>query len=373
MLEIALERLCIPFRTAFRHASATRTETQSLWVEARAEDGTVGYGESCPREYVTGESLQSAAEFFRKHRASIATDIRDLASLKSWVRSRAAEIDRHPAAWCAIEIALLDLFAKQASQTVEEYLSLPKLEGTFRYTAVLGDSELPVFQQQLARYHAMGFSDYKVKISGDLARDQGKLEAILAAGVTPNHIRLDANNLWKQVEGAIEHLRQLGPSFHAVEEPLNVGNYAGMAEIAQALKYKIIVDESFSRTEQFDELRERSQPWVVNLRVSKMGGVLRSLEIVDRARELGIPVIIGAQVGETSVLTRAAMTVAHRARGVMIGQEGAFGTLLLSADVCRPPLMFGNRGELQIDARLTASSGFGLQCIVPQSFRNSLS
>ena len=41
---------------------------------------------------------------------------------------------------------------------------------------------------------------------------------------------------------------------------------------------------------------------LANVRVSKMGGVVRSLDVLGRTSELGLPVIVGAQVGETSLL-----------------------------------------------------------------------
>ncbi len=45
----------------------------------------------------------------------------------------------------------------------------------------------------------------------------------------------------------------------------------------------------------------------------------------------------------------------------MIGQEGAFGTMLLESDAMQPMLMFGAKGGLDIDAlRLDQSPGFGL-------------
>lgn len=359
MLKITLHSLHIPFRVAFRHASAIRTETQSLWAEARTKDEIVGYGESCPREYVTGESIGSAAKFVEKHRASIAANISDLASLKSWSESHRTEIDRHPAAWCAIELALLDLFAKQAHQTVEEYLGLRKLQGTFRYTAVLGDSDLPVFQQQLERYRAMAFTDYKIKISGNVERDKQKIAAVLAIGASPNHIRIDANNLWQKAKDAIEHLNQLGKTFYAVEEPLAAGDYRGMSDVARSLNVNIVLDESFGRLEHFQNLLTVPGPWILNLRVSKIGGLLRSFAIVDRARELDVPLIVGAQVGETSLLTRAALTLASQANELLVGQEGAFGTLLLTTDICDPVLVFGREGKLSLNSS-NALPGFGL-------------
>ncbi len=60
-----------------------------------------------------------------------------------------------------------------------------------------------------------------------------------------------------------------------------------------------------------------------------MGGLLRSLNVAEAARRRGIPIVVGAQVGETSVLTRAALVVARSAGDRLLAQEGAFGTYLL--------------------------------------------
>jgi len=101
--------------------------------------------------------------------------------------------------------------------------------------------------------------------------------------------------------------------------------------------------------------------WIVNLRVSKMGGLLRSLRLLRSIRERGVGLIVGAHVGETSILTRAALTVANCARDILVAQEGAFGTHLLNIDVADPPLMFGVGGVIDIDKLGTAGiSGLGL-------------
>ena len=70
LASITAEPLAIPFKVAFRHASAERFTTQSVWVEARSRDGNVGYGEGCPREYVTAESIETAQKFVAAHRAA---------------------------------------------------------------------------------------------------------------------------------------------------------------------------------------------------------------------------------------------------------------------------------------------------------------
>lgn len=351
----------IPFRTAFSHANATRSETEGIWVEALSSRGAAGCGEGCPRNYVTAETVHSARAFFDSHRSELEARIWDLSSLRGWVNEKRREIDANPAAWCAIELALLAVMAEEQGLPVEALLGLPALKGEFRYTAVLGDMEGPAFRRQFARYRAMGFSDFKLKTSGCHARDKCKLEGLREEDGAPLRVRLDANNSWRNADEAIAYLRAFDYPYFAVEEPLMPNAYRQLERVGATLGTKIILDESFTKVSQLAELRRRPETWIINLRVSKMGGLLRSIELVRRARDLRIPIIVGAHVGETSLLARAALTVASAAGPALLAQEGAFGTHLLERDVCKTPIVFGRGGNLRIHDYLTPGApGFGL-------------
>jgi L-alanine-DL-glutamate epimerase-like enolase superfamily enzyme len=352
--------LAIPFKQAFKHASAERAQTQTLWVSARGRNGAIGYGEGCPRDYVTGETLQGALNFTELHRAEWIETIHDMQSLMQWVEGHPADIDANPAAWAAVELALLDCFGQEENCPVEALLGLEPLAGKFQYTAVLGDAPLQQFEKQLADYLQAGFRSFKIKLSGH-ATDHAKVAALKAKGVPPRQVRADANNLWRDVEMAIAHLQSLDFPFFALEEPVQAGDIPSMRRLSKTLGTKIILDESLLRSEQLPTFSEQPQQPVVNLRVSKMGGVLRSLQFAQSARACGLQIIVGAHVGETSVLTRAALTVAHSTAQVLLAQEGAFGTHLLAHDVCEPPLMFGSGGVLDTDPLGFASRpGWGL-------------
>jgi L-alanine-DL-glutamate epimerase-like enolase superfamily enzyme len=351
--------LAIPFKTAFRHASAERNEMQSLWVEARA-DGHTGHGEGCPRVYVTGESLASALQFCARHGDDWRASVDDLPALRGWAAAHAAEIDGNPAAWAAVELALIELIAKLDGVTVEGVLGVPELEGRFLYSAVIGDAAPEAFEAQLAHYLKAGFRDFKIKLSGVASRDRAKVDALQKAGVAPAQVRADANNLWKSADEAIAGLEAIAFPFHALEEPLSPGDYGGLSSIASARGAKIILDESVLREGQLDALDPAPGRWIVNLRVSKMGGLMRSLQMASELRRRGIELIVGAHVGETSVLTRAALTVANASRDVLIAQEGAFGTHLLTRDVAEPPLMFGAGGVLDVETAGLRAAGWGM-------------
>ena len=371
--ELILQRINIPFRATFKHANAERSETESIWVEARSNSGLQGFGESCPRIYVTGETIESVTTFFFSIKEKVVLEIQIQYDLHEWVQQNQCLIDANPAAWCAIELALLDLFAKEVGEPVEALLSMPKLQKTFQYSAVVGDNPLDVFQAQMNQYLSLGFQNIKVKISGDLARDKAKLDWLQESAGRVLHVRVDANNLWETPQQCIDYIRALEYTFMAIEEPLQPNQYDGLAQVAATLKMPVILDESFVRYEQFDRLSSAPDRWIINLRVSKMGGLIRSKAIVDIAKRKGIPIIVGAQVGETSLLTRAGISMGNYAKSILLAQEGAFGSYLLKQDICHPPLMFGAKGVLDLSKyKFNHSHGFGLDVTEGLSFLEAL-
>ena len=103
----------VPFKVVFRHASATRSRAENVIVEARGE-GRTGYGEGCPRDYVTGETTPGARDFIEAHAEAIMAEVNDVQSLRAWIASHREVIDRNPAAFCAVETAIIDLFGRLA-------------------------------------------------------------------------------------------------------------------------------------------------------------------------------------------------------------------------------------------------------------------
>ena len=360
-MQLELYRVEIPFTTAFRHSSAVRTATQSVWVKARS-GRVVGVGEGCPREYVTGESIASAHAFFDDHRDGLCRRVDSVDALAAWVDDHTEIIDANPAAWCAVELALLELFALGEEVPVERLVAAAPATGDFRYSAVVGDGGPDMLRATVARYREMGFVDFKLKLSGDPIRDRDKVNVLRELKeVESLRIRVDANNLWNDPETAGRHLAGLDCSFVGIEEPLPANALDDMRIVSAHAGAPIILDESFLRAEQMAAIAGDPERWIINVRVSKMGGLLRSLALVKDAHDSGISTIVGAQVGETSVLTRAGLTVARAAGGDLVAQEGAFGTHLLKADAAIPPLMFGPGGILNADHfALSTRAGWGL-------------
>jgi len=361
----------VPFKRVFRHASASRRHAENLIVAAHADDGTTGYGEGCPRLYVTGEAVPGCAAFVNEHAVSFCATVASVDDLRAWIDAHRDAIDENPAAFCAMEIAALDLLGKANGCNIEQLLGVASGPPDVAYSAVLGDMPLPLYRWQLRGFRERGFTDFKVKLSGSPRRDRAKLTPFGSRASTPATVRLDANNLWETPEQCTEHLAALGDVAFAIEEPLRAGDIDGCMRVAQQCRIQIIADESLRRIEQLEAL-EAPSSWIVNVRVSKMGGIIRSLDVVAAAARAGIDVIVGCQVGETSLLTRAALAVIASAPGAVVGAEGAFGTHLLARDLTDRTIMWDHGGLLRgRDVPDRSGGGLGLRLdpaavLVPQ-------
>ena len=249
--------------------------------------------------------------------------------------------------------SLIRFVRKKKGQSVEQLLGLIAPQKVYQYTAVLSDGSEEKFKALVQQYLSMGFRDFKVKINGQLAEDQQKLNNIRLLcqekEVINYRIRLDANNLWAgKTATAINYLAQLDGSFLGIEEPIEPKNYSALSDISQALNIPVILDESLCNLTDLTNLNQVTGQFIANLKVARIGGVLRTLELIATLKKTSKSIIIGAHVGETSVLTRAGMCVANFAEDNLIAQEGGFGEILLEADKVHPSLALGVGGKIDL-------------------------
>lgn len=349
----------VPFKVVFRHASASRRRAENFVVCVTTDTGIVGFGEGCPRSYVTGEGIESCTKFLLKHQASFVNLVTDLTMLRQWIETNKHEIDANPSAFCAIEMAILDALGREESKSIEALLDLPHESGVVCYTAVLGNAPFAAYWWMSRRYVRNGFSDIKIKLSGDSRRDRRKLQLWQERIADGFRVRLDANNLWSNSEECIQYLDALPQVFWGIEEPLQPRDYSGMQQIGSQLGSKLILDESCTRVEDLDNLC--GSPWVLNLRVSKAGGILRAIELAHRAQNNELGIIVGAHVGETSVLTRGTLVVLHFLRNKQVAVEGAFGRHFLTSDLSDEVIEFDADANIDLDSlEVLRNPGSGL-------------
>jgi L-Ala-D/L-Glu epimerase len=103
-------------------------------------------------------------------------------------------------------------------------------------------------------------------------------------------------------------------------------------------------DESLVTVEQARRLIEDVACDLFNVRVSKCGGIAGSLAVARLAQEAGVKIQVGAQVGETGILSAAGRAFAAHVPALAFA-EGSFGTWLLAEDVTFENVAFGYGGR----------------------------
>jgi muconate cycloisomerase len=106
----------------------------------------------------------------------------------------------------------------------------------------------------------------------------------------------------------------------------------------------VMADESLVTLDQARRLIELGACDYFNIRLSKNGGIAGSLTIAKLAHEAGIKIQVGAQVGETGILSAAGRTFAAHLPELECA-EGSFGTWLLAEDVTFESVAFGFGGR----------------------------
>ncbi len=344
----------IPFKAKFSHHSATRDKSETIVAVLSNEQGVYGYGESCPRDYVTGETLDSACSTLHllEKKAPLIQTIEDLKAF-----CLTSEFAKHPSALCAFELAFIDLLAKEKRMTVEQLLGLQRHDVFDHYTGVLGINRPLKFITKFFFYHFYGFQDYKIKLSGNKKRDLFLVKFVSFFG---RKIRLDGNNIFKSSEEAIQYLKPFCPYIWGVEEPIMAKDFKGLKMIADALNIKIILDESFLGEDDFKMIEKNPDLFVPNIRLSKQGGILRSLHLIELLENKNFKWILGSHVGEMSLLTRASLVLAAQNFKGLMAKEGGFGTHLLQFDPFTPNIKIQSGAKIKVE-QTEFNYGFNLR------------
>jgi L-alanine-DL-glutamate epimerase-like enolase superfamily enzyme/pyrroloquinoline quinone (PQQ) biosynthesis protein C len=349
---LTIYQLGIPFHQAFKHALHSREESDAVIIKVTDSDGRVGFGESLPRSYVTGETTESMIARVREHlaprilRESFAPGWETVEYLESVLPDWTPSDDKNKsvlawnAAFCAVELALLDWTLRRDCCSLTDFI--PPVRYEVVYSGVISADE-PADAAALAKRMArLGMRQIKVKVGTD--DDVARLEAVRKAVGDEVELRADANGAWTADE-AVAQLRRLAAlKLQAIEQPVRADDLVGMKQVRDQSGVPIMADESLVTIDQARRLIELGACDFFNIRLSKNGGVTGSLAIAKLAHDAGVNVQVGAQVGETGILSAAGRTFAAHLPALSFA-EGSFGTWLLAEDVTFENVAFGLGGR----------------------------
>ena len=324
----------VPFRFTFRHALASRQEGHGVLVRVSDEDGNVGYGECVPRSYVTGETPESVMRTLHGELAPpwVGASVNSFDELVGRLEERLESLPREEhAAHCALELALLDAGGRAFGCSAGAVLGPIRTEQV-EYSGVVSADGVETSIKMLEAIRAFGFRRVKIKVGADEADDDAVIRSAKELLGDGCRLRIDANCAWDS-ETALRRLEHFEPfDLESVEQPVPRNDMDGLARLTALSPIPVIVDESLASMDDARALIERRACHHFNVRVSKCGGLINSGRIRDAAHGAGMGCQLGAQVGETVILSAAGNLFASRTEGLLFA-EGSFGTILLSDDI----------------------------------------
>ncbi len=204
-----------------------------------------------------------------------------------------------PVARAGIEMSLLDATARIAGLPLRTALGgdLGGRTCTLETDVTIAIADPARMADLALSWHARGFRVLKIKVGAELASDIRALEAI-ARAIPGARLRIDANAGFsaRQALALAEVCESLGLRVECWEQPCAAGDLDAMAEVAAALEAPVIADESVKTYADLVAIAERRCADGINLKIAKMGGLLRAYRIGVEAKARGLKLMAGGMV-----------------------------------------------------------------------------
>jgi len=353
---LSARRILLPLKVKVEHASHVRRESENALVECRLSDGSIGYGEGVPREYVTGETCSRSLEILK--RANWASVVRDVHSFEEAITiADALPLPSEPdddrgmvgnAARCAAELAILDAFGRAFGKSFSAVAALPEFAEIYepkskvRYTGALTTKGMIKGRLFAWYWRFLNPADVKIKVGMPNCDDVSRLRTFRR--IMPRlPFRIDANEAWS-ANDAVLRIRALEPfRLSLVEQPVKHADVASLSSVRKQISTPIMLDESLCTI--IDAERAAIGGWgdVFNIRISKCGGFLRSLRLALFAKRHGLRCQLGCHPGESGILSAAGRHFACSVAG-LVAVEGSFDDYTLKQRLTKEDLTFSKRG-----------------------------
>jgi L-Ala-D/L-Glu epimerase len=312
--EIQVARVTIPYEHEFPTSFTVYQAVRNVVVKVVADDGAFGVGEAAPLPGLYGETQDSvvgAIAFVAP--ALIGTDPRAIVRAHT-VMDRLLPIGNFTAK-CALDVALHDLTARSLGVPVYELLGGKTRENYQTHIATRPGSPQEMVAEMAARVRE-GFRVFKVKVGGDAANDTIRVKALLDGIPEDVVLSIDVNQGWTlheshRVIDAIER----HPTYRdnvLIEQPVRSQDIDNLARITAMSRIPIIADDSVCTKEQALEVIRRRAAHIINVKISKAGGLHRARQIIGLCEAAGLPYIVD-EITETRLCGTA---VSHLALSV---------------------------------------------------------
>lgn len=300
-------RLELPLREGSYRWSGGKSVAvfDSTVVRLECDDGRVGWGEVCPLgpAYLPSYPAGARAGIAELAPVLLGEDPREPERL--WRRMDLA-LKGHPYAKSALDMAAWDLCGQAAGLPLCALLGGRYGADVLLYRAISQDTPAAM-AERVAGYRAEGYRRFQLKVGGEVEDDVARVRACAAALAPGDVLVADANTGWLPHQ-ALRVVRALADVDVYIEQPC--ASYDNCLRVRRATSHPFVLDETIDGLEPFLRAHADGAMDVVNLKLSKLGGITPTRRLRDLCVDLGIAMTLEDTWGG-DVVTAAIAHLAH--------------------------------------------------------------
>jgi len=304
---IFAHRVELPLREASYRWSGGKSVSvlDSTIVGVQTNTGLVGYGEVCPLGpfYLPAyaEGVRAGLRELAPH--LLGEDPRELAGLNQRMD---AALKGHPYVKSGIDVACWDLLGKATGLPVCVLLGGRFGENVRLYRAISQESP-EAMARKVAAYRTEGYTRFQLKVGGDPDTDIERIIAVRAMLPSSDRLVADANTGWTQHE-ALRVVHAVRDVDVYIEQPCR--GYEECLAVRRHCDRPFVLDESVDSVEMLLRAKADLAMDVVNLKISKLGGLTKTRQARDLCVSLGIAMTLEDSWGG-DITTAAIAHLAH--------------------------------------------------------------
>jgi len=263
------------------------TVFDSTVVGIETDEGVVGYGEVCP----LGPSyLPAYASGVRTGIAELGPHLlgEDPLELSRLNRRMDSALKGHPYVKSAIDIACWDILGQVAGQPVCILLGGRYGEDFGLYRAISQESP-EAMAERVAEYRSEGYRRFQLKVGGNPDEDVHRIRAVAAKLEPSDRLVADANTGWL-MHDALRVVRAVQDVDVYIEQPCLT--YEECLSVRRQTNHPFVLDEVIDSVEILLRGAADHAMDVVNIKISKFGGLTKARQVRDLCVSLGIAMTI---------------------------------------------------------------------------------
>ena len=318
----------------------------STVVRVETDEGITGHGEVCPLGPVY---LPAYAEGARAGIQVLAPALlgQDPTQLTKLNRHMDATLKGHPYVKSAIDMACWDILGQATGQPVCNLLGGRYGDDFLLYRAI--SQEAPeAMAGKVAGYRAEGYRKFQLKVGGDPETDIERIRAVSAELQRGDVLIADANTGWLMHQAA-RVVRAVKDIDVYIEQPCET--FEECYSIRKMTDHPFVLDESIDGLPILLRANSLQAMDVVNIKISKFGGLTKARQARDLCVSLGIAMTIEDSWGG-DIITAAISHLAHSTPTELLFSSTDFNSYVTISNA--------NDAPQRNNGRLAASTAPGL-------------